>query len=91
MCYNNNMKKMSDYMFHIGLQMRVYPSDRQKAMIRMNGGASRFVYNRLVAVHNEMFCLRKSASLSPTDTERLAYLASAYGDAKSIKNAIPFL
>ena len=91
MCYNNNMKKMSDYMFHIGLQMRVYPSDRQKAMIRMNGGASRFVYNRLVAVHNEMFRLRKSASLSPTDAERLAYLASAYGDAKSIKNAIPFL
>ena len=91
MCYNNNMKKMSDYMFHIGLQMRAYPSDQQKAMIRMNGGASRFVYNRLVAVHNEMFRLRKSASLSPTDAERLAYLASAYGDAKSIKNAIPFL
>ena len=38
MCYNNNMKKMSDYMFHIGLQMRAYPSDQQKAMIRMNGG-----------------------------------------------------
>ena len=85
------MKKMSDYMFHIGLQMRTYPSDRKKAMIRMNDGASRFVHSCLVTVYNEMFHLKKSTSLSEADARRFAYPASVYGDAKSIRNAIQTL
>ena len=91
MRYNIGMKKMSEYMFHIGLQMRAYPSYRQKSVIRMNGGASRFVYNRLVAVHNEMFQLKKSAAVSSTDAGRLSFLQASYQDARAIKNAAPFL
>lgn len=91
MRYNIGMKKMSEYMFHIGLQMRAYPSYRQKSIIRMNGGASRFVYNRLVAVHNEMFQLKKSAAVSSTDAGRLSFLQASYQDARAIKNAAPFL
>lgn len=91
MCYNTGMKKMSDYLYHIGMRLRAYPSYQQKRMIRMNGGASRFVYNRLVAVHTEMFHLEKTAKTAPVDARRLAFLKEAYSDARHMKNAAPFL
>ena len=56
------MKKMKDYNYHIGLKLRIYPSDKQKKIIKMNGGASRYIYNKLVADNNEMYELKKSSS-----------------------------
>ena len=85
------MKSMHDMFFHAGIVLRIYPSDRQKEIIRRNGSASRFIYNRLVAVNQEIFMLRKSAYLSPADNARLSYLQDAYKDARHIKNAVPFL
>lgn len=49
------MKKMKDYNYHIGLKLRIYPSDKQKKIIKMNGGASRYIYNKLVCDNNEMY------------------------------------
>ena len=91
MCYNLTMKSMRDLFFHTGIILRIYPSDRQKDLIRRNGRASQFVYNRLVAVNREKYLLKKTASLSPADNERLRYLNDAYKDAKHLKNAVPFL
>lgn len=49
----STMKPMSDYFYHIGLSLRIYPSDKQKHIIRVNGGASRYIYNKLVGYHRE--------------------------------------
>lgn len=72
------MKKMSEYTYHIGLSLRIYPSDSQKKIIRMNGGASRYIYNKLVADNREIWELKKTASLSPADKERLDFLQSVH-------------
>lgn len=82
---------MKEYSYHIGLQVRAYPSYKQKRIIRMNGGASLFIYNRLVAVEKELYQLKKTAPYSPTDMARLLYLQDTYGSARSLQNAIPFL
>ena len=61
--YNNiDMKKMSEYTYHMGMVLRIYPSDKQKIIIKRNGVASRFLYNRLVAVNNEIWELKKSVN-----------------------------
>lgn len=85
------MKQMKDYTFHMGLQVRAYPSDKQAALIRKNAGSARFVYNRLLAVDKECWRLKKTADICPSDMARLLYLNETYCDAKHIQNAIPFL
>ena len=89
MCYNIDMKKMSEYNDHMGMVLRIYPSDKQKIIIKRNGIASRFLYNRLVAVNNEIWKLKKSAPYSVTDASRLVYLEDMYKDVRSIKASIP--
>ena len=68
------MKKMNEYFYHIGLKLRIYPSDAQRKIIKINGGASRYIYNKLVADNNEMWKLKKTAHLSPADKDRLDFL-----------------
>ena len=85
------MKEMKEYYYHIGLKLRIYPSDKQKRIIKMNGGASRYIYNKLVADNNEMFRLRKSSSFSPADKERLDFLKSVHSSRSSLLVMIPFL
>ena len=68
---------MRDLFFHTGIILRIYPSDRQKDLIRRNGRASQFVYNRMVAVNREKYLLKN--------------LNDAYKDATHLKNAVPFL
>lgn len=91
MCYNISMKTMRDFNYHIGINVRAYFSDKQKQIVRFNGGAANFVYNRLVAVNREKHQLKKTAHLSITDKNRLAYLDIAYKDTKHLRNAVPFL
>ena len=91
MCYNIDVKTMRDFNFHIGINVRAYFSDKQKQIVRFNGGAANFVYNRLVAVNREKHQLKKTAHLSPTDKNRLAYLDFTYKDTKHLRNAVPFL
>lgn len=70
MCYNVGVKTMRDFNFHIGINVRAYFSDKQKQIVRFNGGAANFVYNRLVAVNREKHQLKKTAHLSPTDKKK---------------------
>lgn len=91
MCYNRDVKTMREFNFHIGINVRAYFSDKQKQIVRFNGGAANFVYNRLVAVNREKHLLQKTAHLSITDKNRLAYLDIAYKDTKHLRNAVPFL
>ena len=85
------MKKMKEYYYHMGLKLRIYPSDKQKKIIKMNGGASRYIYNKLVADNNEIFVLKKSASFSPTDKERLEFLETVHSSKSNMLAMIPFL
>ena len=85
------LKRMSDYTYHCGLRLKIYPSDRQKQIIRRNAGASRFVYNRLVATDRERSRLKKSAHLCPSDRERLSYLNVVRSSMSAFCATAPFL
>ncbi|RAM09053.1 transposase, partial [Limosilactobacillus fermentum] len=53
------MKPMAKMKYHYGLKMRCYPSDQQKQLIKINGDASRFIYNEMVAINKELMQLRR--------------------------------
>lgn len=82
---------MKDYNHHIGLKLRIYPSDKQKKIIKMNGGASRYIYNKLVADNNKMYELKKSSSFSIADRNRLEFLESIHKTKSNMLIMIPFL
>ena len=82
---------MKDYNYHIGLKLRIYPSDKQKKIIKLNGGASRYIYNKLVADNNEMYELKKSSSFSIADRNRLKFLQSIHQSKSNMLVMIPFL
>lgn len=84
------MKQMKDYTYHAGIILRIYPSDKQKHIIAVNSGCQRYVYNHLVAVHNEIYRLSKTAEFVPCDRERISYLKSTLGHS-GIANSAPFL
>lgn len=44
------MKSMAKMKYHYGLKVRIYPSDKQKQIIKLNSDASRFIYNEMVAI-----------------------------------------
>lgn len=50
---------MAQLKYHYGLKMRIYPSDQQKAIIKVNSDASRFIYNELIAINLELHQLRR--------------------------------
>ena len=85
------MKKMKEYKYHIGLNLRIYPSDKQKKIIKMNGSASRYIYNKLVADNNEIYELKKSSSFSIADRNRLEFLESIHQSKSNMLVMIPFL
>ena len=53
------MKKMSDLAYHYGLKMRIYPSSQQKKIIDLNGNIARTVYNKMVAIDQELYRLKQ--------------------------------
>ena len=53
------MKKMSDLTYYYGLKMRIYPSSQQKKIIDLNGNIARTVYNKMVAIDQELYQLEQ--------------------------------
>ena len=85
------MHKMKDMPYHMGLQCKLYLSNRNKYLVALNDGASRYVYNHLVATGNEIYRLKQSAFCSSWAAERIDYLESARDGSRGIKNSAPFL
>lgn len=85
------MHKCNQMPYHIGAVIRIYPSNTQKRMIAKSAGAQRFVYNKLVAVNNELYTLGKTVSFVACINERNSFLADSIADVSSIKNMAPFL
>lgn len=53
------VKSMAKMEYHYGLKVRIYPSDKQKQIIKLNSDASRFIYNEMVAINKELWQLKQ--------------------------------
>ena len=85
------MKQMKDMPYHRGIKFRAYMSTEQQKIAGANLGAARFIYNRLVIWNDQLYRMKKVASLVPAYRSRIEYLEAALRSATGLKNAIPFL
>lgn len=85
------MLSMRDMTYTIGIKIRLYPSDSKKDIIAYNDGAARFIYNRLVARHKELFSLRQVKVYVKPVAERIAYLESLGQKSSDFKANYSFL
>lgn len=84
------MKTMAKLKYNFGLKVRIYPSDKQKQLIKVNSDASRFVYNELVAIGKELWQLRRVKLPIDTVQSRIAQL-EARRAITQMSNHFPFL
>ena len=70
------MKKMSKLAYHFGLRMRIYPSTKQKQIIKVNSDISRTVYNKMVAIDQELYRLKQVKLPIDTIQARISELES---------------
>lgn len=84
------MKSMAKMKYHYGLKMRCYPSDLQKQLIKVNSDASRFVYNEMVAINQELRQLRRVKLPIDTVQNRIKQLTLRQ-NAKQMSNHYQFL
>ena len=85
------MRSSVEMLYHIGLKVKIYPSNEQKRLIAVNDGVNRSVYNHLVACNNEKYRLSKVASFVPAYRDKLNSLSNTIGPVRNIKNALPYL
>lgn len=85
------MRSSAEMPYHIGLKVKIYPSNEQKRLIAVNDGVNRSVYNHLVACNNEKYRLSKAASFVPAYRDKLDSLSNTTGPVRNIKNALPYL
>lgn len=50
---------MAQLPYHYGVKVRIFPSNEQKRLIKLNSDASRFVYNEMNGMNRELFWLRQ--------------------------------
>jgi putative transposase len=81
---------MAKAKYHYGLKMRCYPSDQQKKLIKVNSDASRFVYNEMVAINQELMQLRRVKLPIDTVQNRIKQLTLRQ-NAKQMSNHYQFL
>ena len=85
------MLRCSQMDYHFAVELRIYPSSKQKHMIAVNDGASRFVYNRTTANDRELYLLKKINVFSEPIQKRIEYLETVRSSKKELCNTIPFL
>ncbi|WP_424321104.1 RNA-guided endonuclease InsQ/TnpB family protein [Lacticaseibacillus chiayiensis] len=84
------MKSMAQLEYHYGLKVRIYPSDHQKQLIKLNSDASRFVYNEMVAIGKELWQLKQVKLPIDTVQARIKQLEQRQ-NAKQMSNHFQFL
>lgn len=85
------LMQMKDFPYQYGIRMRFYPSDEGRHIVAVNAGASRFIYNRMVAVGREIHELEKVTIYCEPVAKRLDFLRSSFGNVKQMSNLAPFL
>ncbi|BCQ30880.1 RNA-guided endonuclease InsQ/TnpB family protein [Limosilactobacillus fermentum] len=84
------MKSMAQMKCHYGLKVRIYPSDRQKKIIKINSDASRFIYNEMVAINKELMQLHRVKLPIDIVQDRIKQLTMRQ-NAKQMSNHYQFL
>ena len=84
------MKKMSDLEYHYGLKMRIYPSTNQKKIIKINGNIARTVYNKMVAIDQELYKLKQVKLPIDSVKERIKELKSRK-NARNLSNHYQYM
>ena len=84
------MKLMAQMKYHYGVKVRIYPSDRQKKIIKINSDASRFIYNEMVAINKELMQLRRVKLPIDIVQDRIKQLTMRQ-NAKQMSNHYQFL
>lgn len=84
------MKSMAKLKYHYGVKMRIYPSDQQKQIIKINSDASRFVYNEMVAIDKELYQLKQVKIPIAAVIDRINQLKSRQ-NARQMANHYQFL
>ena len=85
------MKKMSEYTYHYGLMVRIYPNTEQKQIISVNSDVSRFVYNKMVQIGKEIYAFGKTSIYVKVVNDRLAYLKELKKSTIMLRNMYPWL
>lgn len=85
------MKKMSEYAYHYGLMVRIYPNTEQKQIISVNSDVSRFVYNKMVQFGKEIYAFGKPSIYIKVVDERLTYLKELKKSTTMLKDMYPWL
>ena len=85
------MLSMKAMPYHSGITVRIYPSPKQKQIIAVNSGASRAVYNCLVAYNKELWQLKQYVSILPWYGDRIDYLSFVLSETSGLRHAMPYL
>lgn len=84
------MKTMAQLKYHYGLKIRVYPNYEQKRIIKVNSDASRFIYNQMVGIDQEIYRLSKVKVPIRLITDKISQLKSRK-NARQLSNHFQFL
>lgn len=85
------LKKMSEYAYHYGLMVRIYPNTEQKQIISVNSDVSRFVYNKMVQLGKEIYAFGNPNIYIKAVNDRLAYLKELKKSTTMLKDMYPWL
>ncbi len=85
------LKRMSEYEYHYGLKVRIYPNTRQMEIVSASSAASRFVYNKMVEIGKEIAHFGKPQIYIKVVDERLAWLKELKTSTKLLKDTSPWL
>lgn len=82
---------MSEYKYHYGLKIRIYPSPKQKQIITASSDAARFVYNKMVEYGKEISAFGKPGIYISIVENRLSRLKQLKSSTTELKNTFPWL
>ena len=85
------LKKMSEYTYHYGLMVRIYPNTEQKQIISVNSNVSRFVYNKMVQLGKEISSFGRPNIYLKVVSDRIAYLREIKDSTTKLKDIYPWL
>lgn len=80
------LKLMSEYNYHSGIRLRIYPSYQQKRIIKKNAETARFIYNEMIACSKEIAGFGKLAIYIQGITERIQVLRERIKSVTSLKS-----
>lgn len=82
---------MSEYTYHYGLMVHIYPNTEHKQVISVNSDVSRFVYNKMIQLGKEIYAFDNPSIYIKVVDERLTYLKELKKSTTMLRNMYPWL